>query len=110
MRLAQWNSVCYATKFNDQGRDRPSIVSGPRVFPGDLLPDDPDGYRIQVMFVSEDFTTGVQRAGADRHIATALLWLLSKSGQSYPIVNGKQADKPGPVALRLRTPWIYGRI
>lgn len=83
-----------------------SIATGLIGFPEDQLPPDEQGHQIQVVFVSDDFTTGGESAAAGPHIATAALWLPSKSGQSFPIVDGRRRDNPGPVALRVKTPRV----
>ena len=81
--------------------ERVSIVTGARGFPDHLLPPGLDGHIIEVLFVSEDFSS--VGSGADRHIARGKLWLPQGSGRSHPIVGGEEEDE-GPLRLRLHTP------
>jgi hypothetical protein len=72
-----------------------SLVTGNAAFPEEALPPGPDGYVIEVMLVSEDVTP---------NIATAEIWLPRSRGRSFPIVDGRRAERPGPVALRVTAP------
>jgi hypothetical protein len=70
-----------------------SIVHGNRVFPDHALPPTSDGWKIDVVVVSDDF---------DPALSMGRIWLPARSGRSSPLVEGERAGKPGPIALRLR--------
>lgn len=72
-----------------------SIVSGKANFPEFALPPDRDGYRVQVVIVSQDFSPS---------IVSAQIWVPRLTGQSFPFEFGQLAEQPGPVALRLQAP------
>ncbi len=63
-------------------------------FPFKALDPELDGYLIDVVFVSDDFTPAT---------VTTQMWVPRLSGTSRPIVDGK-LQSPGPVALRLTAP------
>ncbi len=72
-----------------------SIVTGHADFPEYALPPDQEGYVVQVVVVSEDFSPSM---------ASAQIWVPRWTGRSFPFVNGYHAPSPGPAALRLRAP------
>jgi hypothetical protein len=72
-----------------------SIVTGHADFPEYALPPDQEGYVVQVVVVSEDFSPSM---------ASAQIWIPRKTGRSYPFVNGQRAPSPGPATVRLRAP------
>jgi hypothetical protein len=76
-----------------------SIVIGRSDFPEDALPVDKEGYVVQVVVVSEDFSP---------HLVSAEIWVPRRIGRSFPYVNGNRAQSSGPVALRLRAPELPG--
>ncbi|HTU10588.1 MAG TPA: CHAT domain-containing protein [Allosphingosinicella sp.] len=71
-----------------------SIVEGHSAFPTQALPASADGHRIEIVFASDGF--------AEPLVAGAL-WLPDR-GRSVPIVDGRQAEAPGPLRLPLTTP------
>jgi hypothetical protein len=75
----------------------PSLVQKGGEFPEDALPPGPDGYRIDVTIISEDFVP---------HLASTSMWLPRGSGRSFPMIGISPAATSGPIALRLRTPDI----
>ncbi len=76
-------------------RKSDSIVSGNSAFPENVLPPGVEGWRIQVVLVSNDFCPNV---------SSSFLWVPSGSGPSFPDVDAKMAKQSGPVALRVTTP------
>ncbi len=88
-----------------------SLVTGNAVFPEHALPQDQEGYVIQVVLLCEQFTPQ-QTAG--------WIWLPRTKGRSYVYSNGERGDTPGAVALRIRAPGLpnitedaitaYGRL
>jgi hypothetical protein len=89
-----------------------SLVTGNSGFPEQALPRGQEGYVIEVLLVSDDFTP---------RLATAPMWVPAGSGRSCPLVDGKPAGESGPVVLRLRAPdfpkdykdevyWARGRL
>jgi hypothetical protein len=74
-----------------------SIVTGQANFPEYALPPDQEGYIVQVVVVSEDFSP---------NMVSAQIWLPRQTGSSFPFENSQQAEKPGPVALHLQAPRI----
>jgi hypothetical protein len=76
-----------------------SIVIGRADFPEDALPVDKEGYVVQVVVVSEDFSP---------HLVSAEIWVPRRTGRSFPYINGNRAEGSGPVALRLRAPELPG--
>jgi hypothetical protein len=75
----------------------PSIVIGNADFPEQALPPDQDGYVVQVVVVSDDFSP---------RLVSADIWVPRRTGRSFPYRNGQKAERSGPVALRLRAPVI----
>ncbi|GEM_PF-2539449 len=73
----------------------PSLVVGHADFPEEALPPDREGYVVDVVLVSEDFSP---------QIVSGQIWVPRGVGRSIPLVNGERADRPGPLALRLTTP------
>lgn len=65
-------------------------------FPFKALDPELDGYLIDVLFVSDDFTPAT---------VSTQMWVPRMAGTSRPIVNGK-LQAPGPVALRLTAPAV----
>ncbi|MDQ4074679.1 MAG: CHAT domain-containing protein [Chloroflexota bacterium] len=72
-----------------------SIVKGNAEFPEQALPPDEAGYLVDVVVVSQDFTPS---------LSSAQIWIPRGSGRSYAVIDGKRAERPGPVGLRLRAP------
>ncbi len=72
-----------------------SLVTGNADFPEHALPRDHDGYRIQVVLVSDQLMP---------RSASAWIWLPRRTGRSYPYANDERAGKAGPVSLRVRAP------
>jgi hypothetical protein len=71
-----------------------SIVTGDIQFHEDVLPQGTDGWRIQVVLVSKDFSP---------QLSSAFMWIPRSSGRSSPDKNGSPSE-PGPVTLSLKTP------
>jgi hypothetical protein len=75
-----------------------SLVTGNAGFPEQALNPEKDSHLVQVVLVSDDF--------APAQVNAAILVPRSQ-GRSYPVTpDGQQAEKPGPVALRLRAPEV----
>src|SRR5258708_81703 len=76
-----------------------SIVEGSAVFPEVALPvaDDPNGWLVQVVFVSEEFSPSM---------SSAEVWVPRKTGRSFPVINGERAREAGPVSLTVRAPLL----
>jgi hypothetical protein len=74
-----------------------SAVVGEDLFPDEALPADKDGYVVEVILVSEDFSP---------HLSSAQMWVPRGTGRSYPIVNGQHAEESGPVALKVSAPYL----
>lgn len=72
-----------------------SIVTGEAIFPEYALPPDRDGYVVQVVVVSQDFSPSM---------ISAQILVPRQAGRSFPIENGQMTEKAGPVALRLQMP------
>ena len=93
-------------------KDDKSIVvkSEKAYFPEAKLPRAKSGYLVRTVFISEDFLP--RQINAD-------LWVPAKKGQSFPVSDGKRAETPGTINLRLCTPRLsifhsqrraYGRL
>lgn len=72
-----------------------TIVKGRPVFPVEALPQTDDGWEIDVLLISEDFSP---------HGAMGKLWLRSAGGQSHPYHNELRLHKPGPLVIPLHAP------
>ncbi len=86
----------YDLRVDVGSRKSDSIVTGNGAFPENALPPRPEGgWRIQVVFVSNDFSPSV---------TSAFLWVPYSGGSSFPDVDGHRAEESGPVSLHVRTP------
>jgi hypothetical protein len=74
-----------------------SLVSGANEFPIAALPPDHDGYKIAVVFVSEEFQP---------QTVSGAFWLPGRTGGSRPIIDGEPTAVPAPIKLRLRAPGL----
>jgi hypothetical protein len=74
-----------------------SAVVGEALFPEEALPSGEDGYLVEVMLISEDFSP---------QLSSAQMWVPRSTGRSYPIISGRRAEKPGPVALKVYAPML----
>ncbi len=54
-----------------------------------------DDYVIQAVFVSDDF---------EPKMTSADIWVPAAGGRTFPYMNGRKADDPGPVSLCVRAP------
>jgi len=74
-----------------------SIVTGHAEFPEEALPQDPSGFVVDVVFMSEDF---------EPHVVTSSIWLPQAHGRSHAWVEGRPSDQSGPTSLRVKAPLI----
>ena len=72
-----------------------SLVTGNARFPEEALPPDLNGYLVQVVMISEDFSP---------LLSSTDIWVPRYKGRSYPIKNGERAPSPGPASLHVRAP------
>jgi hypothetical protein len=79
--------------------EQPSLVSGASEFPIAALPPGHDGYRINVSFVSDDFSPP---------IVSGACWLPEQTGGSRPMIDGEPSATSAPLKLRLRAPALGG--
>jgi len=77
--------------------ERTSLVSGASEFPVTALPPEHDGYKIAVVFLSDEFQP---------HTVSGALWLPGRTGGSRPIIDGEPGAISEPIKLRLRTPGL----
>ncbi len=72
-----------------------SLVTGNAGFPEEALPPGKEGWDVQAVLVSDDFTP---------NLVSAHLWVPAGSGRSFPFNDGVPARDSGPVALRVNAP------
>jgi len=72
-----------------------SLVTGNAEFPEFAFAPDTEGYLIDVLLVSGDFSP---------HTVSGRIWVPRSKGRSFPFAEGEPASEPGPLALRVRAP------
>ena len=72
-----------------------SLVTGNAAFPEEALPPDQEGYAVQVVLISEDFSPS---------LSSAEIWVPRATGRSFLISSGQRCPRPGPASLRVRAP------
>jgi hypothetical protein len=72
-----------------------SLVKDNAVFPEAALPPSDEGHVLEVAVISEDFTP---------RSSISELWLPKGAGRSFPWVDGRRGEKPGPVKIPLKAP------
>jgi hypothetical protein len=70
----------------------PTLVVGHADFPEGALPADVEGFTVDAMFVSNDFRPSP---------VAGRLWVPSRTGRSFPILDGERGSNAGPVALQV---------
>lgn len=73
-----------------------TIVHGVKEFPVQALPQDTDGWDVQVVLVSDDFTP---------RVSAGTIYVPAAGGRSTPYMEGAgRAEKSGPLALHMNAP------
>jgi hypothetical protein len=105
-----------------------SLVKGNDAFPETALPPRDDGWFVDVVFFSDDFTS-VETDGEEfpfvdlpplsddvtayagrfhQPVAKARIWVPARSGRSFAMINGERSPVSGPASMAMRTPVRIG--